>query len=131
MLKKQRLLLRLIQITPVIGVIPRNDSMKNLNETPCLIPALEGRRRVADFDVNLGRIKEIIKEGIDIDRFISIANSASTALKKPHENIFKPQHRQGMIKIGVALDEAFNFYYRDNLELLEACGERNLFISVP
>ncbi|MCX9085368.1 MAG: Ni-sirohydrochlorin a,c-diamide synthase [Candidatus Methanoperedens sp.] len=114
--------------TPVIGVIPRNDSMKISMRHLGLIPALEGRRRVADFDVNLGRIKEIIKEGIDIDRFISIANSAPP-FEKPQENIFKPKHQEGKIKIGVALDEAFNFYYHDNLELLELAGAELVYFS--
>ena len=114
--------------TPVIGVIPRNDSMKISMRHLGLIPALEGRRKVADFDVNLGRIKEIIKEGIDMDRFISFANSAPP-LEKPKEDIFKLQQQQGIIKIGVALDEAFNFYYRDNLELLELAGAELVYFS--
>jgi len=114
--------------TPVIGVIPRNDSMKISMRHLGLIPAMEGRRRVADFDANLGRIKEIIKEGIDIDRFISIANSAPN-LEKPQEDIFKAQPRENIIKIGVALDEAFNFYYRDNLELLELSGAELVYFS--
>ncbi len=114
--------------TPVIGIIPRNDSMKISMRHLGLIPAMEGRRRVADFDANLGRIKEIIKEGIDIERFISIANSAPQ-LEKPKENIFKAQSRENTIKIGVALDEAFNFYYRDNLELLELSGAELVYFS--
>ena len=114
--------------TPVIGVIPRNDSMKISMRHLGLIPAMEGRRRVADFDANLGRIKEIIKEGIDIDRFISIANSAQ-ALEKPTEKIFREHPQKNKIKIGVALDEAFNFYYRDNLELLELSGAQLVYFS--
>jgi len=43
---------------------------------------MEGRRKVADFDENLGRIKVIIREGIDIEKFISLARSAQ-ALDKP------------------------------------------------
>lgn len=114
--------------TPVIGVIPRNDAMKISMRHLGLIPALEGRRRVADFDVNLGRIKEIIKEGIEIEKFIQIANSAPP-LEKPEDKIFKVQARENNIKIGVALDEAFNFYYRDNLELLELAGAELVYFS--
>jgi cobyrinic acid a,c-diamide synthase len=114
--------------TPVIGVIPRNESMKISMRHLGLIPALEGRHRVADFDANLVRIKEIIKEGIDIDRFISIANSAQP-IEKPEKNIFKEHPHENKIKIGVALDEAFNFYYRDNLELLELAGAQLEYFS--
>lgn len=114
--------------TPVIGVIPRNDSMKISMRHLGLIPALEGRHRVADFDANLVRIKEIIKEGIDIDTFISIANSAQP-IERPRENIFREHPHENKIKIGVALDEAFNFYYRDNLELLELAGAHLEYFS--
>ncbi len=114
--------------TPVIGVIPRNDSMKISMRHLGLIPAMEGRRKVADFDANLGRIKKIIREGIDIERFISIANSAFP-LEKPDDLIFKVKAEKNNIKIGVALDEAFNFYYRDNLELLELAGAELIYFS--
>ncbi len=114
--------------TPVIGEVPRNDSMKISMRHLGLIPAMEGRRRVSDFEENLGRIKTIIKEGIDIDRFISLASSAQP-LVKPKEDIFKPSGTKNILRIGVALDEAFNFYYRDNLELLELAGAELVYFS--
>jgi len=114
--------------TPVIGEIPRNDSMKISMRHLGLIPALEGRRRVADFDENLVRIKSIIKEGIDISRFISLARSAEP-LAKPQERIFIQGPTGSGVRIAVALDEAFNFYYRDNLELLELAGAELVYFS--
>lgn len=114
--------------TQVMGEIPRNEAMKISMRHLGLIPAMEGRRRVKDFDENLGRIKAIIKEGIDIDRLISIANSAQP-LPKPEEKIFKAHVPEKSIRIGVAYDEAFNFYYRDNLELLELAGAELVYFS--
>lgn len=103
--EKARKAIEIYTGTPVIGEIPRNDSMKISMRHLGLIPALEGRRRLADFDENMGRIKNIIKEGIDIDRFISLARSAQ-ALIMPQESIFKPRANGNKIRIGVALDEA-------------------------
>jgi cobyrinic acid a,c-diamide synthase len=114
--------------TPVIGEIPRNDSMIISMRHLGLIPAMEGRRRVSDFEENLGRIKSIMKEGIDIKRFISIASSAKP-LMRPKEKIFHPARLKNNVRLGVALDEAFNFYYRDNLELLELAGAELVYFS--
>ena len=113
---------------PVIGEIPRNDSMKISMRHLGLIPAMEGRRKLPDFDENLGRIKTIIKEGIDIERFISLAGSAQP-LPKPEISIFKEIAPEKITRIGVALDEAFNFYYRDNLDLLELAGAELIYFS--
>ncbi len=113
--------------TPVIGEIPRNDAMKISMRHLGLIPALEGRRRLDDFGENLGRIKNFIKDGVDIDEFVSIAKSAEP-LAGPEPNIFKIQSPV-RAKIGIALDEAFNFYYRDNLELLELAGAELVYFS--
>ncbi len=114
--------------TPVIGEIPRNDAMKISMRHLGLIPALEGRRRLDDFDERLGGIKNIIKEGVDIDALISIAGSAEP-LERPETKIFKARTPGNNPKIAVALDEAFNFYYRDNLELLELAGAELVYFS--
>ncbi len=114
--------------TPVIGEIPRNDAMKISMRHLGLIPALEGRRRLDDFDERLGGIKNIIKEGVDIDKLISLANAAEH-LQRPETNIFKAHTPESNPKIAVALDEAFNFYYRDNLELLELSGAELVYFS--
>ncbi|MFA4934761.1 MAG: Ni-sirohydrochlorin a,c-diamide synthase, partial [Candidatus Methanoperedens sp.] len=114
--------------TPVIGEIPRNDAMKISMRHLGLIPALEGRRRLDDFDERLAGIKNIIKEGVDIDALISIASSAEP-LEMPETKIFKARTPGNNPKIAVALDEAFNFYYRDNLELLELAGAELVYFS--
>ena len=114
--------------TAVIGEIPRNDSMKISMRHLGLIPALEGRRRLAGFDKNLEKIKDIIREGIDIDRLLTLSRKAKPLIR-PQEDIFKPAAAGNNIRIGVALDEAFNFYYRDNLDLLELAGADLIYFS--
>ncbi|NJD75890.1 MAG: Ni-sirohydrochlorin a,c-diamide synthase [Candidatus Methanoperedens sp.] len=126
--EKARIAIETYTGTPVIGEIPRNDSMKISMRHLGLIPAMEGRRRHADFDENLGRIKTITREGIDIERLVCLARDAKQ-LEKPEENIFKAGEQKNIAKIGVALDEAFNFYYRDNLELLELAGAELSYFS--
>ena len=106
---------------PVIGIIPRDSSMEISMRHLGLVPALEGRRRAADFNERMGAIGDIIDEGIDIEKVLAIAQSAEP-LKSPKKSIFIPRLVTERPKIGVALDEAFNFYYHDNIELLELAG---------
>ena len=117
---------------PIIGIVPRDPSMQISMRHLGLIPALEGRKRFGDesFGARLDGIEEIINTGIDVDRFLDIAKSVKP-LKSPENSVFTPAPNSGMSrpKIGVALDEAFNFYYRDNLDLLELAGAEIVYFS--
>ncbi|MDD4330831.1 MAG: Ni-sirohydrochlorin a,c-diamide synthase [Methanosarcinaceae archaeon] len=112
---------------PVIGIIPRAPSMQISMRHLGLVPALEGRRRIEGFEKRLIEIEKIINKGIDIDRLLEIAK-ATKALPAPKSSVFSIKKGIGEAKelekpkIGLALDEAFNFYYRDNLDLLELAG---------
>ncbi|AKB33505.1 Cobyrinic acid A,C-diamide synthase [Methanosarcina siciliae HI350] len=117
---------------PVIGIIPRDPSMQISMRHLGLMPALEGRRRLGDggFEDRLRGIEEIINKGIDVDRFLEIAGSAKL-LTSPENSIFFPAAGAGSLRprIGIALDEAFNFYYRDNIDLLELAGAEIVYFS--
>ncbi|AYK14320.1 MAG: Ni-sirohydrochlorin a,c-diamide synthase [Methanosarcina flavescens] len=117
---------------PIIGIVPRDPSMQISMRHLGLIPAPEGRKRFGDesFGARLHGIEEIINTGIDVDRFLEIAKSAKP-LKSPENSAFTPVPNSGVSrpKIGVALDEAFNFYYRDNLDLLELAGAEIVYFS--
>lgn len=132
---------------PVIGIIPRDPAMQISMRHLGLMPALEGRRRLGNegFETRLLGIENIIRTGIDLDRVLEIAES-SKPLKPLEYRIFSPAGRcftKGSTKgtdegfssekesprIGVALDEAFNFYYRDNLDLLELAGVEIVYFS--
>lgn len=117
---------------PVIGIIPRDPSMQISMRHLGLMPALEGRRRLGNegFEARLRGIEEIINKGINIDRFLKIASSAKP-LKNPESSVFSStlDERECKPKIGVALDEAFNFYYRDNIDLLKLAGAEIVYFS--
>jgi cobyrinic acid a,c-diamide synthase len=107
---------------PVIGVIRRNSSMSISMRHLGLVPAIEERRRADNFDERIDFIKDTIKKGVDIEKMLDIARSAP-GLERPPTTMFYDREIGGKRPvIGVALDEAFNFYYHDNLELLEKAG---------
>jgi len=114
---------------PVIGVIRRNSSMSISMRHLGLVPAIEERRRADNFDERIYLIKDTIKKGIDIDRMLDIAKSAPF-LERPSCTMFSERKLDGKRPvIGVALDEAFNFYYHDNLELLQKAGAEISYFS--
>ncbi len=67
------------------------------------------------------------EEYIDIDKILSIAKSAPCMEVPPLE--IMPACNSGSVCIGVAMDEAFCFYYEDNLQLLEKLGARLVYFS--
>jgi Ni-sirohydrochlorin a,c-diamide synthase len=105
----------------VVGVIPRNDSMHLAMRHLGLIPVMEGKMRHEGFIERLEAIREIIEEGLEIDRIKEIAGQ-SEPLPETEPDLYKRNDQGRGVRIGVALDEAFNFYYRDNLELMELSG---------
>ena len=111
----------------VLGAIPRNKGMSLTMRHLGLIPAREGASRVEDFDARIDKIKAIIKDHVNIDRLLEIARSAPKT-KTTRQSIFKPEKPAG-VRIGVALDEAFNFYYKDNVDLLQLKGAEVVYFS--
>ena len=118
---------------PVIGAISRDESMRIGMRHLGLIPAIEGRNRVDGFDAHLESIKSIIKRSVDIKALVRIAESAPELPRVvPHlydKGKWGWDDGETCMRIGVALDEAFNFYYRDNLELLELTGAEIVYFS--
>ena len=115
----------------VIGKIPRRSdlaiSMRHLG----LITAEECKSRWDDFNNVLNRIKEAIESNLDISALLGIADSAP-ALNLPEPRLFQHQHHAHIrprVTIGVAFDEAFNFYYHDTLDLLRHEGAEIVYFS--
>jgi cobyrinic acid a,c-diamide synthase len=105
----------------VVGVIPRNESMHLAMRHLGLVPVLEGKTRHEGFSERLDRIRSIVEDGLDIDRILEIARDARP-LREPEPDLYRRTESGRGIKVGVAVDEAFNFYYRDNLEQIELSG---------
>jgi cobyrinic acid a,c-diamide synthase len=105
----------------VLGTIPRDESMHLAMRHLGLVPVLEGQARQEGFLERLERIREIVEENLQIDRLLELAKAAQP-LPEPEPDLYRMNQSGKGLKVGVALDEAFNFYYRDNLELMELSG---------
>ncbi|MCJ7601555.1 MAG: cobyrinate a,c-diamide synthase [Desulfobulbaceae bacterium] len=72
----------------------------------------------------LGVMADIIGAHIDLDRLHALAGPLPQPLGSPAETRTAPP-----VRIGVARDAAFCFYYEDNLDLLRAAGAELIFFS--
>ena len=103
------------------GVIRRNEDMHLAMRHLGLVPVLEGKTRHEGFAERVDRIREIVEEGINLNRIIEIAVGAEP-LAEVQPDLYRKNSAGEGLAIGVARDEAFNFYYRDNLEMMELAG---------
>jgi Ni-sirohydrochlorin a,c-diamide synthase len=103
---------------PVIGAIPRMDEMHLAMRHLGLIPYREGSGR-GDFDSRIATITEIIGQYVDLDRLLALMTEREVNGSLPSQ--FDPAPSRD-VRIGIALDEAFNFYYADLFDILHALG---------
>jgi cobyrinic acid a,c-diamide synthase len=104
---------------PVIGAVPRMPDMELSMRHLGLIPYLEGRTD-PEFGKRIGRIVGVIGDHVDIDRLLSL--STPVAVVPVSADGIYPADPSPDVRVGVALDEAFNFYYADLFDILKACG---------
>ena len=107
---------------PVLGYVP---------EVPeCALPSrhlgLVMPSEVAQIGGRLERLAQEMAHTVDIDRLLTIAQGADPL---PAAASSSPKAAEKRVRIGVARDEAFCFYYGDNLLLLEALGAELVFFS--
>jgi len=74
----------------------------------------------------MGKLGKIAEECIDIEKIISISKGVCCINVR---NDFHNYPVQSSVKIGVAFDRAFCFYYRENIELLERLGCEIIYFS--
>ena len=88
-----------------------------------LVPAVERENSLKFIDI----WSEVIKNSIDLDRLVEIAKTAPK-ITSEIEPIWNRLNKQP-VKIGVAYDEVFNFYYMENIESLEANNAKIKYFS--
>lgn len=110
-------------VGPVLGYLRRDPMLTQPERHLGLVPTPER----ALPDGFLDRLVESIEAGFELDRIVALAQSAGEMDGSQHpalRTLFprEPVPQKGVIAF--ARDEAFNFYYQDNLDLLEAHGAR-------
>lgn len=124
---------------PVLGVIHRDERMKSPERHLGLTPVTE-----LDVEDTLKVISQCMGESLDFEGLLNIANSApslqwGSVYTEVMRNGSDPENSAAAgfgikstsmaVKIGVAFDEAFSFYYPASLEALEAQGAELVYFS--
>jgi len=107
---------------PVLGTVRRNANL-NVNERHLgLIPHNEHPAAQARIET----VAQQVAEQVDLDRIHAIANTASApALTSPY--VLNTDRSD--VRIAVAKDAAFGFYYEDDLESLRNAGARIVYFN--
>lgn len=100
--------------TRVLGGIGRDNSISMEQRHLGLIPAVE-QERISGLVEKWG---ELIRENIDLDALMEIMDNSNPIINE-YEPIWSPNKTKHKTRIAVPFDEAFNFYYKENLEALE------------
>ena len=100
--------------TPVIGGIPRNEMIEVEQRHLGLVPAVERENILQSIE----KWGVEMAQNLDLDALISIMKN-SGKLSPGREPLWQEGNKK-KVKIGVAMDEVFTFYYKENIESLEA-----------
>lgn len=104
---------------PVCGYMPRMSDCSLESRHLGLVTAAE----ISDLHQRLQRLGEQAEQSLDLDLLLSIAADAPAFL--PQEVCLPAVDKLDLmakVRIGVAQDKAFSFYYEDNLDLLRRLG---------
>ena len=101
---------------PVLGYMPRREDLRVPERHLGLIPTVEGVVVEKWFD----ELTAQIESTIDLARLLEVAKQADTPQVSP--SVFPAESQPRKARIGMAQDKAFNFYYQDSLDMLEAWG---------
>lgn len=113
--------------TEVLGYLPRRAEY-----------ALEGRHlglvtagEIDNLQLKMDMLVQQIEKTLNLDRILEIAQQTEEvgSFSPPLMDRILAKNRTEGPKIAVAMDYAFNFYYRDNLDLLENLGANLEFFS--
>ena len=89
-----------------MGIAMRHLGLVPLKEEGGLLPAV-------------GEMQRVMAENLDLDRVVALASRAAPL---PVSGTGETAYPPATVRVGVAMDRAFTFYYQDNLEALRAAG---------
>ena len=112
---------------PVIGAVHRDPQLQLLERHLGLIPSNEE----ADAEQHIAAVANIIAQQVELDRLLSLMGSTSvdTPVAQAAEIISHNAHAARPLRIGIARDAAFGFYYPDDIAAFNSAGAELVHID--
>ncbi len=107
---------------PVLGAVRRDSSLRIAERHLGLVPTEEWGQAKTQIDA----AADAVAGQIDLDALLAMADSAGPVKAKP---LAAPAVRPTDVRIGVARDSAFAFYYPGDLEAMSAAGAELVFFN--
>ena len=99
----------------VLGYIPKIEEAEFKSRHLGLVQSIE----IADIEAKIDAIAKLVLKNIDIDELVKLMRD----IEIPES----PKGKKWDIKVGIAMDNAFSFYYSENIRLLEMACEIEYF----
>ena len=109
----------------VLGAVHKDPELSIDERHLGLIPSNE--ESAADKKIRI--IGQRIKEQVNLDQLINISSMATNVKPYKKEPVESTHTNENEISIGILRDEAFGFYYPDDLEALKSAGAKLIFIN--
>ena len=102
----------------IIGSLPRDSGIS--------LPSRHlGLHLGSEVELNRQQLVNLIEQHLDLARLLHFADNAAISAAPP----IAPLEPVGNVRLGVAWDEAFCFYYQDNLDMLKEAGAALILFS--
>ncbi|MFW2440111.1 MAG: cobyrinate a,c-diamide synthase [Arenicellales bacterium] len=101
---------------PVVGAVHKNEQLYLPERHLGLKPGSE----YGEVEEKIRTIGQIVASQVDLERIQSIANG--TAELSAQQKMTATNYSGKTIRIAIARDSAFNFYYQDDLDAFRECG---------
>ncbi|MCM8531535.1 MAG: cobyrinate a,c-diamide synthase [Lentisphaeraceae bacterium] len=107
-------------LAPLAGWLKRDQ----LPSLPSRHLGLHSAEQIDDAEKFICEITTALRETIDFDKLLEVSDRTWTGSKVKSKHSLEKR-----LRLGLAKDEAFQFYYQDNLEMLEDVGFELVYFS--